>query len=211
MENQLRCISHEIRNQISICELYIRIIEKKLIQKGIKDMSLDNAVNCIEKSLKLMSNSLLDLRSADNFNPKRADIKELLKNGINMSFVYSEGKDIEISLHCTKTCDIYIDENKFLACIVNIIKNATEAIDEKGKIDIFTDVADDKVSVKILNNGKPIKKGSDIFKEGFTDKKTGNGLGLAICKEYLEKQDAILKLNKSDESGTEFEIILNKY
>lgn len=211
MENQLRCISHELRNHISICELYTCIIRKNLENRNIKDETLTNAIECIISSLKLMSNTLLDLRSLDNYEPKRVDVKSILKTGINMSFVYTEDKDIEILLHCSESCDVLVDENKFLACIVNIIKNAIEAIEKKGQIDLTVSISVDKVHIKISNNGKPIPKGIDVFKEGFTDKKTGSGLGLAICKDYLKKQNATIELIKSDETVTEFEIVLNKY
>ena len=104
-----------------------------------------------------------------------------------------------------------IDENKFLACVINIIKNAVEAIDEKGEICITEKKVDDKVCVRISNNGKPVENADDIFKEGFTTKSTGNGLGLAICKKQLEAQNATLKLSKATSKITEFEIILPIY
>lgn len=210
MENQLRCISHEIRNQVSVCELYSNILKKRLEQKGITDDSTENALDCIIRSLKLISNILLDLRSLDNFQPKRCDIKSLLKDSINLSIIYAQEKDIEIHLNCEETCDVCTDENKFLACVINIIKNAIEAIDEKGKIEIDVKIKD-KVVITISNDGEPIPKGVDVFKEGFTTKKKGSGLGLAICKENLEKQGAKLSLVKSDKKSTEFEIVLDKY
>ena len=62
------------------------------------------------------------------------------------------------------------------------------------------------------NTGKPItiEIQEKIFKEGFTTKVTGSGLGLYICKKSLEEQFAQLKLKKSDENLTEFEITLLK-
>ena len=211
MENELRCISHEIRNQVSVCELYSNIIKKKLELKGIKDESIDNALDCIIRSLKLISSNLLDLRALDNFQPKRCDVKTVLKDAVNLSIVYIEEKDIEISLHCENTCDIFTDENKLLACIVNIVKNAIEAIDKKGRIDINVKIIKEKVHILISNNGEAIPKGVDVFKEGFTTKKKGSGLGLAICKSNLEKQNGSLALVKSDDKITEFEIVLEKY
>ena len=211
MENELRCISHEIRNQVSICELYTKIVKRYLEQKNIQDESIDNAIDCVTRSLKLISNTLLDLRSLDNLDLKRCSIKNILKEGINLSLIYSQDKDIKISLHCDDDYDVCIDENKFLACIVNVIKNAIEAIEEKGEINIDVTSDKSKVSVKISNNGKPIEKGIDVFKEGLTTKKTGSGLGLAICKENLKMQNGEIRLNKSDKDFTEFEILIEKY
>ena len=103
---------------------------------------------------------------------------------------------------------VYIDENKFLACLINIIKNAIEAIEKKGEIHISQSIEGENAVIKISNNGAPISDTEHIFDEGFTTKKTGSGLGLAICKEYLKEQNAELKLSKSTKDITEFEIIV---
>ena len=63
---QSRCVAHEIRNHLSICEIYTQIIKKNLEQEGIDNKSIDNAINCISKSLKIMNNSLLDLKSLNS-------------------------------------------------------------------------------------------------------------------------------------------------
>ena len=81
---QSRCIAHEIRNQISICELYTQIIKKNLEKNGIENQSLNNAVKCITKSLKIMSNNLVDLKSLGNFSPKILNIKDVLIQSINL-------------------------------------------------------------------------------------------------------------------------------
>ena len=210
---QSRCIAHEIRNQISICELYTQIIKKNLEKNGIENQSLNNAVKCITKSLKIMSNNLVDLKSLGNFSPKILNIKDVLIQSINLSTVYISDKNIEIKTELNKDANVFIDENKFLACIINIIKNATEAIREKGEINISLDADLEFVYIKISNNGDAIseEKQKEIFNEGFTTKSTGSGLGLFICAKNLKAQNATLKLNQSNTQITEFEIVLPIY
>lgn len=213
IKEQARCIAHEIRNHISICELYTQIIRKNLEKDGIENASVSNALNCINKSLKIMSNNLLDLKSLDNFNLKVCDIKKVLEEGIKLATVYISGKNIEITSEINTTAQVYIDENKFLACVVNIIKNAIEAIKQEGKINISLAIQAENVHIKISNNGEPIseEKQKSIFEEGFTTKQTGSGLGLHICTNNLKAQNAILKLNQSTPKVTEFEIVLPLY
>jgi len=207
---QSRYIAHEIRNHLSICELYTEIIKKHSDNGKTKNESIDNALKCIKKSLKIMGNSLLDLKSLNNLKVEDHDLKTVINEGVNLSKIYSHDKDIEITAHINETALIKIDENKFLACIVNIIKNAIEAIENKGKIKVITRIKNNIASIKILNNGKPISKENQnqIFKEGYTTKLTGSGLGLYICRNNLAMQNAELRLNKSDKEETEFEIKL---
>lgn len=210
IKEQSRCIAHEMRNHISICELYTQIIKKNLEKEGIQNTSLNNALNCINKSLKIMSNSLLDLKSLDNFNLKKVNIKKILEEGIKLATAYISDKKIKITSNINIDAEVFIDENKFLACIVNIIKNAIEAIKKEGKINVSPEIEGDYIHIKISNDGEPIsqEKQKSIFEEGFTTKPTGSGLGLHICANNLKAQNATLKLTKSTTEITEFEIIL---
>lgn len=210
IKEQSRCIAHEMRNHISICELYTQIIKKNLEKEGIQNTSLNNALNCINKSLKIMSNSLLDLKSLDNFNLKKVNIKKVLEEGIKLATAYISDKKIKITSNINIDAEVFIDENKFLACIVNIIKNAIEAIKKEGKINVSLEIEGDYVHIKISNDGEPIsqEKQKSIFEEGFTTKPTGSGLGLHICANNLKAQNATLNLTKSTTEITEFEIIL---
>lgn len=210
---QSRCIAHEMRNHLSICELYTQIIRKNLEKEGIKNSSIENALNCINKSLKIMNNNLLDLKSLNNFSPKICSIKKILEEGIKLSQVYICEKDIKITSDLQTDANVYIDENKFLACIVNIIKNAIEAISKEGEIRISLQFADGKAHIKISNNGEAISKEKQkaIFEEGFTTKPTGSGLGLHICANNLKVQNAILQLAESTPEKTIFEIVLPIY
>ena len=210
IKEQSRCIAHEMRNHISICELYTQIIKKNLEKEGIQNTSLNNALNCINKSLKIMSNSLLDLKSLDNFNLKKVNIKKVLEEGIKLATAYISDKKIKITSNINVDAEVFIDENKFLACIVNIIKNAIEAIKKEGKINVSLEIEEDYIHIKISNDGEPIsqEKQKSIFEEGFTTKPTGSGLGLHICANNLKAQNATLKLTKSTTKITEFEIIL---
>lgn len=202
-----------MRNHLSICELYTQIIRKNLEKEGIKNSSIENALNCINKSLKIMNNNLLDLKSLNNFSPKICSIKKILEEGIKLSQVYICEKDIKITSDLQTDANVYIDENKFLACIVNIIKNAIEAISKEGEIRISLQLADGKAHIKISNNGEAISKEKQkaIFEEGFTTKPTGSGLGLHICANNLKVQNAILQLAESTPEKTVFEIVLPIY
>ena len=205
-----RCVAHEIRNHVSICDMYSEIIKKHLQKSNITNESIDNALDCIKKSLKIITTSLLDLKSMDNFELKICEVRYLVEEAVRLSDAYSVGKKIEINLLTKNSALIKIDENKFLACLVNIIKNGIEAIEASGEIFILSEVIDDFVHIKISNNGKmiPVEKQKEIFNQGFSTKSNGCGLGLYICKNNLEKFNAQLLLNKSTKSKTEFEIIV---
>ncbi|MBP3821735.1 HAMP domain-containing histidine kinase [bacterium] len=210
INNQIKFISHEIRNHLSICDMYSQIIRKNIEKDGIKNDSIINALDCIQKSIQIISSNIMDLKSIDTNAKKIYDFKTLVLKGVEMAKVYPEDKEIDFEVFIKNTNNIFVDENRFISCIVNIIKNGIEAIEFRGKITVLGEVRNGDVILKISNDGKqiPKEKQKSIFEKGFTTKSTGCGLGLCICKQYIESQGAELSLVKSTKSETQFEIKL---
>lgn len=210
INSKSRYVVHEIRNQLSICDLYANIIEKHCERNDNADCT--NALSCIKTAIKIASSALMDLKSLDNKDLQVYNVKEIVEKAVLLSKVYANGKEIEFETHFEDNdSSIFADESKFLAAMVNIIKNAIEAIENKGKVTVTTTIKDDFVSIVISNNGAmiPEEKQKEIFKDGFTTKSDGNGIGLYVCQQTLEEQFARLELLKSDEKSTDFEILVS--
>lgn len=210
LSDKIRFVSHELRNHLSICDMYSQILRRNLEKDGINDSSIDNALCCIQKSIQIMSANLIDLKSVNCESKRYIDFKSVVEKGIELSKACNEDKEIEYDFFIKNSAEIFIDENRFLSCIVNIIKNGIESIEIKGKVFVYGEVKDGNAILKIGNNGKPIPKDKQnkIFEVGFTTKKTGSGYGLHICKQYLKSQNAQLNLVKSTKNETVFEIVI---
>lgn len=208
LNTQIKCVSHEIRNHLSICDMYTQIIKKNIEKSGIENPSIDNAIECIQKSVQIIGNNLLDLKSLDNSSFRIFDFSSVIAHSVELSKAYIIDKDIEFEVFIKNSANIKIDENKFIACLVNIIKNGIEAIEVRGKISVYAEIKDGVGIIRISNNGRPIPKDKQdsIFLQGFTTKKNGCGLGLAICKSYMKAQGADINLLQSNKSQTRFEI-----
>lgn len=210
IQQQARHIGHEIRNQLSICDIYSEIIKKHLIKEHIDNPSINNALMCIQNAVKLIGNNLIDLKSLDNIVLHICDSKKLLSACVEMSRVYIQDKNIDIISDFADDIMIYVDENKFQGCVINILKNAVEAVNTKGTITVKSFVSDNKLKINISNTGGPIPKNiqDTLFVDGFTTKKSGSGIGLYLCKKYLEDMEGSVSLSRSDNTCTEFEISL---
>jgi signal transduction histidine kinase len=208
LKKQISYVSHEIRNNLSICDMYSQIIKKNLEKIGMENSSIENAINCIQKSVSIIGTNLLDLKSLNNSNPQIFDFKNQVEKAVELAKAYVVDKDIEFEVFIKNSNFVKIDENKFLSCLVNILKNAIEAIEIKGKIGVYGEITNSFAVVKIENDGRQIPKDKQeqIFSEGFTTKKTGSGVGLALCKKYFNDNNGDIKLIKSTKEQTVFEI-----
>ena len=112
--------------------------------------------------------------------------------------------------------ELYANINKTLLewVIENICKNAVDAMQGKGKIDISISQNNSTIQIIIKDSGKGIDKEliPDIFKPGVTTKTRGWGLGLSLSKRIIEDyhKGKLFLLDSNPSDGTSFAIFLPK-
>jgi len=107
-----------------------------------------------------------------------------------------------------------INAHLFDWVIENLLKNALDAMDGKGAIDIVISNEPTRVIIDVTDNGKGITKQNlgKVFKPGFTTKKRGWGLGLSLSKRIIEqyhKGELFVKWSEPGK-GTTFRVVLRK-
>lgn len=94
----------------------------------------------------------------------------------------------------------------------NIIKNAVDSMESKGKIDVTISTSPEWVHIDIADSGKgiPPKQFKTIFQPGFTTKKRGWGLGLSLVKRIVKEyhKGKVFVLHSEVGKGTTFRISL---
>lgn len=232
----VREIAHEIKNQLSICDLYSEVIKKYCAKNEIQDETILNAVQCIARSVKMAGNSLMALKSSQNKDLKECDLKKIVDSVSDLTKVYFECKNIEYIVESKANLKVIADEDSLTAVIVNLVKNAVEAFGgvgvnegvndtdglettdplstkkrdlENGKyVKVKAEKRGEFAVIRVLNNAGKINEPEKIFEKGFTTKSGGSGLGLSICKKSIEEQLGQLTLERTDDEYTEFVVKL---
>ena len=213
----VREISHEVKNQLSLCELYSEIIKKYCAKNEIQDETILNATNNITRAIKMANNSLLALKSTQAKQIKPCSVKDIVSVAEDLTKVYFECKNIEYIVDNKLNLKIMADENALVSVLVNLVKNAVEAFNteevlENGKyIKIKVEKRGEFVAIRVINNASKIENPDLIFEKGVTTKATGSGLGLSICKKSIEEQMGQIKLDHSNDKDTEFLIKFGIY
>ena len=156
LSNRIRFVSHEIRNHLSVCDMYSQIIKKYLEKDAYKNPSVDEALDCIQKSLQIIAMNVTDLKSLNINSQRIVDFKSCVLRAVELSKAYVEDKNIEFEVFIKNSANIKIDDNRLMSCIVNIIKNGIESIEIRGKISVLGEVKDGSAVLKISNDGKMI-------------------------------------------------------
>lgn len=98
--------------------------------------------------------------------------------------------------------------------IENLLKNALDAMEGKGSIQVSITEQTENIIIEVTDTGKGISKQniSKVFKPGFTTKKRGWGLGLSLSKRIIEQyhKGSLIVKNSELGKGTTFRIVLKK-
>ncbi|MDM1071959.1 HAMP domain-containing histidine kinase [Empedobacter brevis] len=124
-------------------------------------------------------------------------------------------KGIEVNFKAdVEEFNINLNASLYSWVIENLMKNAADAMQNKGVLDIVITTTNKFVEISMTDTGSgiPTKLQKKIFEPGFTTKKRGWGLGLSLAKRIIEEyhKGKIFVAKSSKETGTEFKILLRK-
>jgi len=154
----------------------------------------------VEETLKekLLNNLLIWASTQTNgivFKPQKHNLKEVITKLISQNKYDAAKKNIKLSSKLLKEINIYADLNMLKIILRNLISNAIKFTNSNGEIKINAEQDKDKVIISVSDTGVGIKKDKlqkifDINEKTSTvgtAKEKGSGLGLLLCKEFVEK------------------------
>lgn len=204
-------IVHEIRNTLYALKLnldYLKLQED--ISSDIKD-SVEACTEAVER-IQFLINSILDFSRKPKTRTEKCSLNEVTLQAIELTKGYSDKKNCSIQKELDNNIDcVKIDENKLLQIMLNLIINAVEASRENQPIRIRTYQEMDKIFWEVEDYGKGINEEEKalLLKDFFTNKNSGSGLGLSVCKELLSEYKASLNFESQLNKGSRFFIKFN--
>lgn len=204
-------IAHELRAPVSIIQATAEAMEASSRDAtDIKDY-----INRIEQQVDRHNKLIQELLEFGRPNPgavEMLDLNELID--VIMSYVKPllEKNDILLNYINTSTESLYIDGNadKLKQVFINLIVNAIEAMQPKGKLTIQIRAEEDQAVITVRDTGKGISQEDlqNIFEPFYTRKAGGNGLGLAISKRIIQIHSGSIEVESKAYSGSVFTVRL---
>ena len=145
---------------------------------------------------------------------KEVDIKEVLGRVVEY-MAHRTSSKVVISTHFPDhRIEVKMVASLFEWVVENLCKNAVDAMNGTGRIDLYLQDRGDSVVLEVTDTGKGMPKShfKSVFKPGFTTKARGWGLGLSLAKRIVEEYHKGKIFVKSSEvgKGTTFRIELPK-
>lgn len=208
-------ISHQLKTPLtSISIMLDNMIENPSMEEKTKEQFIHEIRRQIEW-INWLVNSLLKLSRLDAnveiFQQEEIKIEELIQNTIQNLAIPIEIKNQEIIVQGDKNAKIIGDYKWQLEAITNVVKNAIEHTPENKKIWITLEENSLFTKIVIKDEGPGIAK-EDIkhiferFYKGKNSSENSIGIGLALAKTIIEKQNGYISCYSKLKEGTVFEI-----
>lgn len=214
ISKKIRLVSHEIKNNLSVIDLYSKVIQKRIENPTEETTgSVLKAIECINRSTNFINTFLFEMKNFQSTKIEEVALDDIIQNTIELASLKAKDKNVTLNITNSDKEFILADKVKLSNVILNLIYNSIEAMDNNKQdriVELKTEIKDDFASIQIKDNGSGIKQEyqHSIFNLEFTTKTNGNGIGLYISKESMKEQMGDLNLISSDENGTIFEILV---
>lgn len=204
-------IAHEIRNPLTLVSSSLQVIEAQ--HPEVKEYyNWQQTMEDIRFMCSLL-NELSTFNNGSTLHYSVFPIDKLLKN-IAVSFAISlDSEESKISFTSRISPDMGDftgDKIKLEQVILNILRNAKEAVTDNGVISLSADKENSQIVIRCTDNGCGISDDDieKIFDPFFSHKEGGTGLGLSLSKKIVEAHGGTLTAISSHVTGTVFTISL---
>lgn len=206
-------IAHEIRNPLTNVSMSIQRLKKMCKSSELQDMELRH-LDIVEKNTERINYLITELLNCAR--PPRLNLKLYNPHRVLRSVLESTKTKIRsqrvkvIKRFISNPPKTMVDREQIERAFLNIVLNAIEAVPQKGKLTLITQVNKNFFVVKIQDNGKgiPEKDIFRIFDPFFSTKPGGVGLGLTLCYGIIVSHGGTIEVESKSRKGTIFTVSL---
>jgi two-component system, sensor histidine kinase and response regulator len=210
-------IAHDLRSPFNVILGFSNLLlnDSETMNAAEKEEYLKNINTAAKHTLNLLDNLLAWAKSQSGknpYNPEKNGLKQLIDETMLVSKSIAKIKNINIVHHEGDDVEVLADVNMLKTVIRNLISNAIKFTHQNGQVSVCVVQNHDVAEVTISDNGvgmsEEIRNKLFRIETGFTTKGTddekGSGLGLVLCKEFVEMHGGKIWVNSEPGKGSDF-------
>jgi PAS domain S-box-containing protein len=218
-------IAHDLRGPLSAF-----VAATQIITEEIQVMSVDE-IKEITESMKTSATNIYSLlenllewsrmkRGGLDFVLEKLNVKNNITNCINILSESSKKKNIEVLISVPEKMEVLADKHMLETTIRNLVSNAIKFTRPGGKVSIIADYTDaHSIEVKVADSGigmtAELKNKLFLINEktnrNGTEGEMSTGLGLLLCKEFIEQCGGKISVESEVDKGSTFTLVLPEY
>ena len=157
-------------------------------------------------------------RNAINFSPTNENICQTIQNVVDLYFINAKNKNINLILELPESINITFDKKMISTVVRNLLTNAIKFTPPYGSIKITAKDETDQVKITVEDTGIGISDNNlhrlfsltEYFSTQGTNNEGGTGLGLILCKEFIDKHSGKITVETELKKGSIFSFTIPK-
>lgn len=212
----LSIVSHDMRAPFTHIQGYLQLLNQAALNSTERIELERDLLHATDQTIDMLSNLLYWSRS--QMEGVTAELEEtnllaIIHKTLEIEKTLAAKKHIDLGYRIDAGITVVADVNMLQLVIRNIVNNAIKFTPEGGFIDIHTKVSTDICSIMVMDNGTGIDPGKqrNLFSMTSgstfgTNNEKGVGLGLPLCKEFMEMQGGYIDVESAPGKGSVFYI-----
>ncbi|MDX9697754.1 MAG: PAS domain-containing sensor histidine kinase [Bacteroidales bacterium] len=210
-------LAHDLKNPFNDIIGFSYLLSSNIYKYDLP--KIEQFSNIIHQSAKLTFNlleNLLDWSRSQTGNlkfiPESFDINELIIENIDLFQSTANNKNIKLFNEVDGVLQVYADKNMIRTIIRNLISNAIKFTNQGGFVRITGSLSKSFVTISVVDNGvginyddqkKLFRIDTNVTRQG-TEKERGTGLGLILCKEFIERNGGKIDFESQPGRGSRY-------
>ena len=217
-------IAHDLKSPFNAIVGFSEILVEQIREKdyaGIEEYAGYIHTSSL-RAMSLLSNLLEWSRTQIgrmNYTPEKIGLQAIINEAIELLTDSAKQKGITILSTIPENLIVFADKTMISTVLRNLVSNAIKFTNSGGHINFTAQQIDDELLVSVADNGVGIRKESlpSLFlieeskSTSGTEKETGTGLGLILCKEFIEKHGGRIWVESEEGVGSTFKFTLPKF
>jgi signal transduction histidine kinase len=208
-------VTHEIRNPLSAMGLNIEMLEEELAQEnGSERTEVKNLLAAIHREvqrLEHLSEEYLRVARLPQPRMEAEDLASAVREIVEFATPEIENAGCNVTLHVATSLPLALfDEAQLRQALLNLLRNAREAMPGGGPIEVSVSAEGMSVVLNVDDQGIGVPEDirARVFDPFFSTKGEGTGLGLAITRHIVEAHGGTVTCESRVGRGTRFRIAL---
>lgn len=208
-------LAHDLRspfqNLLGFTEILLR--QYRTLKEDDLNMIVSTLHATSRKTLMLLEDTLLWASTTNRklvFSPSDINLSDLVREVVDILEPIAAVKEIKLTNRSPDTLQAHADKYMFKAILRNLMSNAIKFSNTGGTISVAMAEAENNITVSVTDNGIGIKKNiaetlfsfSSVQTTTGTSGETGSGLGLMLCKSFVEQHGGKIWVNSEENRGT---------
>jgi PAS domain S-box-containing protein len=206
--------AHEIANPLNAISTSLEVVEMEIDGKVGVDTRVKKTLESSTQEIVRLASLLNEFRTIARPQApklKSGDLGRLIKDVLVPQAAVCQKAGITINRELEDLRPILMDENKMKQVILNLCKNAIEAMPNGGVLTVRAYQVENTTVVEVSDTGVGIPPGVDVFQLFKTTKADGTGLGLSVVRQIIHAHQGRIEYQTEVGEGTTFKIYLPEH